>query len=74
MKADTPNLTLNIIRAERVGDVLVIEINNPPINAGSLTVSLLIPPAFKTSGVGHNRNRFRGSSQKSIQLNLCVLD
>ncbi|MBC7377256.1 MAG: enoyl-CoA hydratase/isomerase family protein [Burkholderiaceae bacterium] len=32
------NLTPNIIRTERVGDVLLIEINNPPINAGSLTV------------------------------------
>lgn len=38
MKTEVQNLPPNIIRTERIGDVLVIEINNPPINAGSLTV------------------------------------
>ena len=38
MNAEVQNLAPNLIRTQRVGDVLVIEINHPPINAGSLTV------------------------------------
>jgi len=30
--------TMSTVRTEQLGDVLLIEINNPPINAGSLTV------------------------------------
>lgn len=30
--------TMSTVRTEQIGDVLLIEINNPPINAGSLTV------------------------------------
>jgi len=37
-QANLQKLTRNLIYTQRVGDVLVIEINNPPINAGSLTV------------------------------------
>lgn len=36
------------VRTEQLGDVLLIEINNPPINAGSLTVrqGLAAAPQF----------------------------
>ena len=30
--------TMSTVRTEPFGDVLLIKINNPPINAGSLTV------------------------------------
>jgi 3-hydroxyacyl-CoA dehydrogenase len=29
---------MNVVRTEAISDVLLIEINNPPINAGSLGV------------------------------------
>ena len=38
MKTEMSNPSQKMIRTERVGDVLVIEIDNPPINAGSLAV------------------------------------
>ena len=48
MKAEVHSLIPNIIRTKHVGDVLVIEIDNPPINAGSMAVRRGLIDAIET--------------------------
>ncbi len=38
---------MSTVRTEQIGDVLLIEINNPPINAGSLAVRQGLPAAIQ---------------------------